>query len=175
MAPKPASTAGRSLGGRSSALSNYQQTAAPPSNLQQQHGAGTGTTSATGGSQAPGGVPALLLAKGYDVLGIIGEVWRPDVLWNCDGCEPGLCPPQPRPWLLIPAGSCLSLGPLLSMQGTFGRVYLARHSSQPGRFLALKHMKPPQVLHVPIWQAALSCLHALRSLACTAAPCIARS
>lgn len=29
-------------------------------------------------------------------------------------------------------------------QGTFGRVYLARHPSMPGRLLALKHMKRPQ-------------------------------
>jgi hypothetical protein len=32
----------------------------------------------------------------------------------------------------------------MTAQGTFGRVYLARHPSQPGRYLALKHMKPPQ-------------------------------
>ncbi len=74
MAPKPASVAGRSLGGRSSTLSYHQQTAAPPANTQQQqHGSGTGPASTAGGSQTTGGVPSLLLAKGYDVLGIIGE------------------------------------------------------------------------------------------------------
>ncbi|KAL4855931.1 Cyclin-dependent kinase E-1 [Chlorella vulgaris] len=68
-----------------------QQKAAPPSQPQQ----GSTGPAASGGA----GVPPLLLQKGYDVLGVIGE-------------------------------------------GTFGRVYLARHGSYPGRFLALKHMKP---------------------------------
>ncbi|KAL4425063.1 hypothetical protein ABPG77_001841 [Micractinium sp. CCAP 211/92] len=122
MAPKPASVAGRSLGGRSSTLSYHQQTAAPPANTQQQqHGSGTGPASTAGGSQMTGGVPSLLLAKGYDVLGIIGE-------------------------------------------GTFGRVYLARHSSQPGRFLALKHMKPPQKEYEGLCATALREVMLLKAL-----------
>lgn len=52
-----------------------QQTAAGPASQQQQGtagGAGAGGTA--GGRVLEGGVPPLLLAKGYDVLGVIGEV-----------------------------------------------------------------------------------------------------
>ncbi|PSC68202.1 calcium-translocating P-type PMCA-type [Micractinium conductrix] len=75
-------------------------------------GGGGGDSAATVGRQLPGGVPALLVSKGYDVLGVIGE-------------------------------------------GTFGRVFLARHSTQPGRFLALKHMKPSQREYEGICATAL--------------------
>ena len=37
-------------------------------------GGGGGDSAATVGRQLPGGVPALLVSKGYDVLGVIGEV-----------------------------------------------------------------------------------------------------
>lgn len=51
-----------------------QQTAA--TQQQQQQGAGTAPSAAGGGSGGSGqqSVPSFLLAKGYDVLGVIGEV-----------------------------------------------------------------------------------------------------
>ena len=56
--------------------------------------------------------------------------------------------------VLLPLGQA-SVAPTSSPQGTFGRVFLARHSTQPGRFLALKHMKPSQVARGGVlgWQA----------------------
>lgn len=98
-----------------------QQTAA--TQQQQQQGAGTAPSAAGGGSGGSGqqSVPSFLLAKGYDVLGVIGE-------------------------------------------GTFGRVYLARHSSYPGRYLALKHMKPPQKEYEGVCATALREVMLLKAL-----------
>lgn len=72
VASQKVASAGRGRFGGSQHNNTSQQTAAPAPH--QQAGAG----SAPGGGGAPAGVPAgvppLLLQKGYDVLGIIGEV-----------------------------------------------------------------------------------------------------
>ena len=135
--------------------------AAPQHRQQQQQqasGAAAGGTAAVaaGGSVAAAAaaaastqpaVPPFLLAKGYEILGVIGEVSPPASSLLEGGCCLH-CPPTN----LTTASPCVLPA---CPQGTFGRVYLARHSSQPGRFLALKHMKPPQVDGCPLY----SCHH----------------
>lgn len=65
-----------------------QQTAAGPASQQQQQGTagGGGAGGTAGGRVLEGGVPPLLLAKGYDVLGVIGEV-RPVGRWSSRALE----------------------------------------------------------------------------------------
>ena len=92
MAPRLAATQGRPAGaglqGPAATKHNpaqhnqtSQQIAAQQQQQQQQpSGAGGGAAPSAGGQQ---GVPALLLSKGYDVLGVIGEVSRQPVLHLC--------------------------------------------------------------------------------------------
>ena len=96
MAPRLAATQGA---GSASTKHNQtqqnqtsQQTAAQQLHQQQQQqqqqqlgGAGGAASSAASGGGGGGGqgVPALLLSKGYDVLGVIGEVSRQAALHQC--------------------------------------------------------------------------------------------
>ena len=97
MAPRLAATQGRPAGAGLQAPTatkqnptqhhqhqpNSQQTAAQQ-HQQQQAGAGSGAApSASSGGGGQQGVPALLLSKGYDVLGVIGEVRGQPVLRLC--------------------------------------------------------------------------------------------
>lgn len=93
-----------------------QQTAAGPASQQQQQGtAGAAGGGTAGGRVLEGGVPPLLIAKGYDVLGVIGEVSR----WGFTTCRLpshscrrcACCRRRPSPLRLWPIRPALS--PLL--------------------------------------------------------------
>lgn len=90
---------------RPASHAHAQQTAAGPASQQQQQQGTAGAAGGgggTGGRVLEGGVPPLLLAKGYDVLGAIGEVRRE--LRNCEsaplppaGAEASACCRSPLP------------------------------------------------------------------------------